>query len=133
MISSNHFIDMDIAMLKDQKISKSNIELIKKPMHIEAIELLNAFQESYTNTKTKVADLAECLQYSERTLRRKSREYFDDSPIELLQKIRLKNATYLLKSGVKSSHVWHQVGFSSHSYFSDLFKVYYGVIPSEFS
>jgi AraC-like DNA-binding protein len=40
------------------------------------------------------------------------------------QKIRLKKATYLLKSGVKSSHVWHQVGFSSHSYFSDLFAIY---------
>jgi AraC-like DNA-binding protein len=126
-------MNMDIALLKDQKKFNSNIELIKKPIHIEAIELLDTFEKSYTNTTIKVADLAECLKYSERTLRRKSRQYFDDSPIELLQKIRLKNATYLLNSGVKSSYVWHQVGFSSHSYFSDLFKAYYGVIPSEFS
>lgn len=120
-------------MLKDQKTANSNIVLIKKPEHLEAIELLDAFEQLYKNTTTKVADLAEYLQYSERTLRRKSRQYFDDSPIELLQKIRLNSATYLLNSGVKSSHVWHQVGFSSHSYFSDLFKAYYGVMPSEFS
>lgn len=120
-------------MLKDQKTPISNIELIKKSEHVEAIELLDAFEQLYKNTTTKVADLAEYLQYSERTLRRKSRQYFDDSPIELLQKTRLNSATYLLNSGVKSSYVWHQVGFSSHSYFSDLFKSYYGVMPSEFS
>lgn len=119
-------------MLKDKVLLSCNIELIKNPVHIEAIELLDTFEQLYTNSTIKVSDLAEHLQYSERTLRRKVRHYFDYSPIELLQKTRLNNATHLLNSGVKSSHVWHQVGFSSHSYFSDLFKANYGVIPSEY-
>jgi transcriptional regulator GlxA family with amidase domain len=109
-----------------------SISLDDKVEAIEAKELIAAFKQLYANTSIRVIEIAMYLQYSERTLRRRTRQYFDSSPIELLQKIRLNQATCLLMAGVKSGQVWHQVGFSSHSYFSDLFKAHYGVMPSEY-
>jgi AraC-like DNA-binding protein len=124
---------MDIAMLKDQIKIKSNMDRIKVPDNIEATELIYAFEVLCINSTVKVSDLARYLKYSERTLRRKSQQHFNISPTELLKKIRLNKATLLLKTGIKCSQIWHQVGFSSHSYFSDMFKVQYGVMPSEFA
>ena len=117
-------------MFKELTLLISNINAISITSKVEATQLFDSFDLLHANTAIKVSDLAQNLQYSERTLRRKARQHFECSPIELLQKIRLNHATRLLNTGVKSSHVWYQVGFSSHSYFSDLFKAHYGVMPS---
>ncbi|PKG96785.1 helix-turn-helix transcriptional regulator [Paraglaciecola sp. MB-3u-78] len=110
----------------------NNTALVLKVDSAEARALLNTFELLHETTSIRVLDLAKNLQYSERTLRRKSQQHFDISPSELLQKVRLNQATLLLNTGIKCSQVWHQVGFSSHSYFSDLFKAHYGVMPSEY-
>jgi AraC-like DNA-binding protein len=119
-------------MLGNQQKLISNKALIPQVDNLEARVLLDTFELLHENAAIRVFDLAQHLQYSERTLRRKSQQHFDISPTELLQKIRLNKATLLLNSGIKCSQIWHQVGFSSHSYFSDLFKAQYGVMPSEY-
>jgi AraC-like DNA-binding protein len=119
-------------MLMDQYKTKRNIVLAYKKDNIEATELFDGFEQVHASSSIRVIEIAQHLQYSERTLRRKAHQYFESSPIELLQIIRLHQATLLLNSGVKSSQAWHQVGFSSHSYFSELFKAHYGVMPSEY-
>jgi len=120
-------------MLMDQYNTIRNIvSAHKKDNDVEVSELLDAFEQLHATSSIRVIEIAQYLQYSERTLRRRTHLYFDSSPVELLQIIRLNQATLLLNSGVKSSQVWHKVGFSSHSYFSDLFKTKYGVMPSEY-
>jgi AraC-like DNA-binding protein len=110
----------------------NNTALTPKVDSAEARALLDTFELLHEITSIRVLDLAINLQYSERTLRRKSQQHFAITPSELLQKVRLNQATLLLNTGIKCSQVWHQVGFSSHSYFSDLFKAHYGVMPSEY-
>jgi len=51
----------------------------------------------------------------------------------LIKSIRLKQAAYLLiNNKVNISDVAYKVGFSSHSYFSNMFKDYFGMAPTEF-
>lgn len=119
-------------MSKNQKTVVHDITLVRELDTIEVNNLVGAFELLHANQLIKIVDFAKHLQCSERTLRRKCQQYFDMSPITLLKNIRLNKAALLLNSGIKSGQVWHQVGFSSHSYFSDVFKSRYGVVPSEF-
>jgi len=92
-------------MLMEQNKLTQSIVFYEKEHSIEAAKLLGAFEQLHANASVKVIDIAQLLQYSERTLRRKSRQYFDSSPIKLLQKIRLNRATLLLSDGMTSSQV----------------------------
>ncbi|NJO69610.1 MAG: helix-turn-helix transcriptional regulator [Bacteroidetes bacterium] len=66
-------------------------------------------------------------------LNRKLKENINISPNNLIKSIRLKQAAYLLiKNKVNVSEVAYKVGFSSPSYFSNNFREYFGMAPSEF-
>jgi len=54
------------------------------------------------------------------------------TPSVFIRNIRLEQAAVLLKKNITSSEVTYMVGFNSHSYFSKLFREYYGCSPSEF-
>ena len=51
----------------------------------------------------------------------------------LIKTFRMKQAAYLLANNkVNVSEVAYRVGFSSHSYFSNAFREYFGMSPREF-
>jgi len=67
--------------------------------------------------------------YFSALFKKKSNENFQD----YLTKVRMEAATVLLKDGMhKTFEVSYMVGYNNARYFSDVFKKYYGVTPSEY-
>ena len=96
-------------------------------------EIIKIFIKLHTNSNTAIQEIASNLDINERTLRRKCTEFFHLTPNELLTLIRLFHAENLLKEQVKVSEVWSRVGFSSHSYFSDVFKQHKKLTPQQYA
>ncbi|MFT4927932.1 MAG: signal transduction histidine kinase/ligand-binding sensor domain-containing protein [Phenylobacterium sp.] len=97
------------------------------------LDNVNAVLEKHYSDETlDVALLAKELAMSQRQLTRKMRSLLDFTPSESIRSFRLKKAVSLLNDGVLPSAVAHQVGFTSHSYFSRCFKAQYDCMPSSF-
>ena len=80
-----------------------------------------------------VASLCEDVGISRVHLNRKLKAFGKDSPGVLIKTLRMKQAAYLLANNkVNVSEVAYRVGFSSHSYFSNAFRDYFGMSPREF-
>ena len=80
-----------------------------------------------------VATLCEDVGISRVHLNRKLKAFGKDSPGILIKTFRMKQAAYLLANNkVNVSEVAYRVGFSSHSYFSNAFRDYFGMSPREF-
>ncbi len=80
-----------------------------------------------------VDDLSREVGMSRVHLNRKLKENISTSPSNLMKTIRLKQAAFLLiNHKVNISEVAYKVGFSTHSYFSNSFRDYFGVTPKEF-
>ena len=60
-------------------------------------------------------------------------EYYGVSPMKYLKGIKLEKAKYLLKySDTKISSIAQKCGFSSHTYFSSVFRKEFGISPEEY-
>ena len=80
-----------------------------------------------------VASLCEDVGISRVHLNRKLKAFGKESPGVLIKTFRMKQAAYLLANNkVNVSEVAYRVGFSSHSYFSNAFRDYFGMSPREF-
>ena len=80
----------------------------------------------------RVEQLAAELCTSERNLRRKCDKWFGMSPSALLTAIRMQQAKALLRQGLSIGEVAYQLGFTTHSHFSNVFKRQVGSSPSQF-
>ena len=89
-------------------------------------------EKHYHDEKLDVSFLASELAMSQRQLTRKTRSLLDFTPAESIRSFRLKKAVELLNQGTLPSVVAHEVGFTSHSYFSQCFKAQYGCNPSSY-
>ena len=66
-------------------------------------------------------------------LNRKLKETGNVPPSQLIKSFRMKQAAWLLVNNkVNVSEVAYRVGYSSHSYFSNSFRDYFGMTPREF-
>ncbi|MCW8880120.1 MAG: helix-turn-helix domain-containing protein [Kangiellaceae bacterium] len=105
----------------------------KPRMRGDFITALDKILESYySNSSTKVRDIASSLAMSERQLYRKIKNCLNLTPSEYLKLFRLKKAKCLLSRGGVVNSVAFEVGFNSHAYFSRCFKTQFGKLPSEF-
>lgn len=78
-----------------------------------------------------IADLADEAGISQSQLKRKLRAIVDKSPVELVRLYRLERAATLLRGRAGTvSEVAYQVGFSSASYFSKVFREHFDRLPS---
>ena len=69
---------------------------------------------------------------SQRQLTRKVKSILGMTVVESIRAYRLQKATQLLSQGMTPSVIAHEVGFSSHSYFTSCFKAQYGCTPSDY-
>ena len=92
----------------------------------------NVLANNYTNVELKKDLLLEQIMMSERQLLRKLKAITGMTINEYLRAYRLKKAAELLAEGKSVSNVAHDVGFTSHSYFSKCFKEIYGCSPSQY-
>lgn len=89
-------------------------------------------EQNFHDESLDVTFLANELGISQRQLARKMKAMIDLSPVESIRSFRLKKAAEMLAEGHTPSVVAHQVGFSSHSYFSKCFKAQFDCLPSSF-
>ena len=82
----------------------------------------------------KIPEIAGNLNLSERTFRNRVKEYTGLSPNEFIMNTRLELARKFIKERRYQTvlEVAFAVGISSGSYFSNLFKSKYGILPSDF-
>jgi CheY-like chemotaxis protein len=97
------------------------------------IELYRQVDAKLDDPGLGVDYLCKAMAMSRSTLHRKLKSLLDISTNDLIRQYRLQKASGLLSSGLDISTVAYQVGFSSHSYFSQCFKEQYGITPSEYT
>lgn len=118
---------------------RSNVKLnfdeiqISSPDNRLVAKVIETIRKNIENPEFSVDDLSREVGLSRVHLNRKLKENINISPSNLIKSIRLKQAAYLLiKNKVNVSDVAYKVGFSSHSYFSNNFREYFGMAPTEF-
>lgn len=80
-----------------------------------------------------VADMAAQLAVSERTLRNLYYRYTGESPLQVLQSMRMKEAKHLLESSSYTvNEIAERLGYKSTFYFSRLFKSVHNISPTEY-
>ena len=89
-------------------------------------------EQYYQDSDFDVAKFAVQMALSHRQLGRKMKAILDMTPAEALRNYRLNQGAKLLKQGNSASVVAHQVGFTTHSYFSQCFKARFNCLPSQF-
>ncbi len=81
-----------------------------------------------------VDKLAEEVGLSRTQLHRKMKEITGISTGEFIRNIRLQQAARLIREGkVNIAQVAYSVGFNNQTYFSTVFKRYYGMTPTEYA
>lgn len=144
VIKAKEKIDLERKAIKEKEdihkqLRESNLALIGK-MHLEGeqnengkvqqlIEFLEAnFKEDVTlDMASKAVHISP--EYLSRLIKKETGSTF----LEHLTRIRLKKACELLSDlNYKITCIADQVGYGGSGYFSQLFKKYYGLTPSEF-
>ncbi|MBN2744759.1 MAG: response regulator [Marinilabiliaceae bacterium] len=116
--------DKELA-LDDMKLDSADEKLIEKVM--------GAIQAHLHDSELSVEMISKHIGISRVHLHRKLKELTGQSPRDFIKNIRLKQAAKLLTvPGANVSEVAFTVGFSSHSYFTNCFREYFGVSPTEF-
>ncbi|POF56839.1 histidine kinase, partial [Vibrio vulnificus] len=89
--------------------------------------------EHYTNPEFGTAMAAKMLYVSERSLQRRFKSANSRTFTDYLTEVRLEKACESLLAGEKVVDVAFASGFNDPSYFSQRFKLYFGVPPSKFA
>jgi signal transduction histidine kinase/ligand-binding sensor domain-containing protein/CheY-like chemotaxis protein len=80
-----------------------------------------------------VEELARLVAHSRGHLHKRLKEIIDESPSDLLRRMRLERAAHLLDAGAGSiSEIAYGVGFKSVAHFSNRFQDHFGVRPSAY-
>ena len=95
-------------------------------------KVLNYINKNIDDPDLSVESLASQLNLSRSQFYRKIKALTNQTANEFLRNIRLNRAKQLLEKGnCTISEVCFNVGFSSPSYFTKCFKVYFGLLPTE--
>lgn len=96
-------------------------------------KVIQAIKAHIDDTAFGVNELAAEVGVSRGHLNRKMKERYGMSPVNFIRSYRLKQSAYLLVNNkVSISDVAYRMGFSSHPYFSNVFRDYFGMSPKEF-
>lgn len=88
--------------------------------------------EQYSDPEFSTATVIKALFMSERSFQRRFKSVTGKTFKEYLNQIRLEKACQRLLSGEKVSQVAYESGFNDPSYFSQRFKNYFGLSPTQF-
>ncbi len=93
---------------------------------------LKIFSAEIGNSEISVDDLAAKMGLERSQLYRKIKSLTNYSPVELIKRLRLKQAQTLLKTTDKSvSEIAYETGFSTPAYFTRCYRESFGETPSE--
>jgi signal transduction histidine kinase/ligand-binding sensor domain-containing protein/DNA-binding response OmpR family regulator len=120
-----HFRKEGLFELEDKAITSVDKKFLQK-----VIKVIN---KNLSDTSFGVEILADEISMSRSNLERKLAALADESPAEIIKRIRLNCASKLIiqKSG-NISEIALEVGFSNPAYFSKCFREQFGLTPSEY-
>ena len=94
---------------------------------------LKAVMEANVENNVTVEELAFLCNNSLSTFKRRFAKAYGTSPNKwILQKRMERAASLLLHRDERPSHIYHKVGYENHSSFSQSFKQFFGISPSEY-
>lgn len=97
------------------------------------INCRHIIETSYTSTTLTIQTIADTLNVNRSYLTTIFCDYFNTSPKEYLNQVRMKRAKYLLENTHEPiKFIAFSVGFSDPLYFSKVFKNYFKATPSSF-
>jgi YesN/AraC family two-component response regulator len=97
-------------------------------------KIVKIIRENISNSDLNVEFLADRIGMSRVQLYRRIKELTTQSPSDFIKTIRIKQAAELLaQQKANISEIAYLVGFSNLSHFSNSFKEFYGVSPSEYA
>jgi AraC-like DNA-binding protein len=100
---------------------------------LDIVREYNYLVESNFKTKHQVADYAEMLNKSPKTLSNLFKKYNEKSPLQIIQNRTILEARRLLRYSDKSiKEIAYEIGYEDIQSFSRFFKKIQGVSPSEF-
>ena len=126
----------DYTILKMMMLSL--MSLLSRKYNVSApecnkIELLyeaSNYMQKEISGKIKLEHVAHYCNISTRHLQRLFYEYYKMSPIEYLTKLRMETALYLIVDcNMQIKQAAQKTGFHDYSYFSRIFKTYFGFTP----
>ncbi|MGF1775559.1 helix-turn-helix domain-containing protein [Vibrio nomapromontoriensis] len=89
--------------------------------------------DQFNNPEFSTSSAAKVLYISERSLQRRFKSLFGVTFSDYLSEIRMEKACEMLLQGEKVADVAFSCGFNDPSYFSQRFKLYFGISPSKFA
>ena len=90
-------------------------------------------RENMEDPELSVEAMSRALGMSRTHLHRKLKALTNQSPIEFIKVIRMKQAAYLLSTGkLTVSEVGYKVGYNTPSYFSSSFNAHFGMSPTTY-
>ena len=96
--------------------------------------IMKTINENLSDPDFNVDKLTEEVGLSRTQLHRKMKEITGISTGEFIRNLRLEQAVRLIREGkINIAQVAYSVGFNNQTYFSTVFKRYYGVTPTEFA
>ncbi len=99
----------------------------------ESIAQAQSWMRRHSQQSVSVQQIASHSQMSLRTFNRRFKAATNQTPLQYLQHIRLRDAGELLQtSNLSVSEVAYQVGYQDLNYFAALFKKHYGTTPSQY-
>ena len=99
-----------------------------------ALSAKEYIEEHYNNSELSVADISEVLCVNQTYLRKMFKSEMDMTLSEYITQVRMQEAKRLITTTDEIlSSVAEKVGFSDVSYFSNVFKKYYGISPRSMS
>jgi len=93
---------------------------------------LRRVMETHVHQPVTIAELAFLCHMSVSTFQRKFAAIYGLSPQKWLLQQRMQRAATLLQGQQLPGEVYQQVGYESHSSFSEAFRKHFGVVPSAF-
>ncbi|MEL7312681.1 MAG: AraC family transcriptional regulator [Pseudomonadota bacterium] len=104
--------------------ARSDIEAVREPVE---------FVRANYATDISVTDIASAAHLSVSALERRFKKHLKKTPRRFLVETRLEQARRLLvESDLPIAEVAYSSGFLDHSYFSQQFRRFWGLLPSEF-
>lgn len=111
----------------------SNVTLVKETTKVDLVREFNFLVEQYFKEKHTVAEYADMLNKSPKTISNLFIKYANKSPLQYIQGRRMLEARRLLRYTDNTiKEVAYEIGFKDLQTFSRFFKKIEGISPSEF-
>ena len=139
MCSINKNCPVVVSSTIDDLVSKDflhdrNRLLVLSPQDEKMLcQLFDKLEHNFHNADFNVTDFCQTIGMSKSQLYRKTTDFFNDSPVDVLKNFRLQKAKAMMKKERLSiAEVTFRCGFTSPSYFTKCFKKRYGLLPMRY-